>query len=184
MLLVVAATEPELRGAAGIDGVEVLACGVGPIDAAATTAARLAIGPRPDVVLHVGIAGARRERGLPPGTIVIGDRSLYCDTTSQLIATELLPDPVLLAGARAILPDARVDTIGTSADVDGSHGCDIEAMEGFAVLHAATLAGVPALEVRAVSNEIEEEDRTLWRFDLGLAAIRDALPHLVAGLGR
>lgn len=184
MLLIVAATELELRGAADVDGVELLACGVGPIDAAATTAARLARDPRPTALLHIGIAGARRTAGLAPGTIVIGDRSLYCDTRSQLVATELHPDPVLLQSARAMLPDAHVGTIGTSADVDGSHGCDVEAMEGFGVLHAATLAGVPALEVRAVSNEIEEPDRSLWRFDLGLGALVDAVPHLVAALGR
>ena len=32
-------------------------------------------------------------------------------------------------------------------------------MEGFGVLRAAQLAGVPAIEVRAISNEIEEVDR-------------------------
>lgn len=184
MLLVVAATEPELRGAAGLEHVEVLACGVGPIDAAATTAARLAVQPRPVAILHVGIAGVRRNAGIEAGTLVVGDRSLYCDTRSELVARELHPDPVLLQAAVAMLPDAKVATIGTSADVDGSHGCDVEAMEGFGVLHAATLAGVPALEVRAVSNQIEEQDRTLWRFDLGLEALESAVPHLVAALGR
>ena len=184
MLLIVAATDLELRGADGLDGVETLACGVGPIDAAATTAARLAVEPRPEAVLHVGIAGARRSSGLAPGTIVVGDRSIYCDSRSTLVATELHPDPVLRDTVVAMLPDAHVGTIGTSADVDGSHGCDVEAMEGFAVLHAATLAGVPAVEVRAISNEIEETDRDRWRFDLGLDAIRDALPHLVAAFAR
>src|SRR5687767_8927015 len=96
MLLLVAATEPELRGADGLRGVEVLACGVGPIDAAATTAARLATQPRPTALLHVGIAGARRASGIEPGTIVVGDRSTYCDTRSRLVARELHPDPVLL----------------------------------------------------------------------------------------
>jgi nucleoside phosphorylase len=184
MLLIVAATEPELQGAEGLEGVETLACGVGPVDAAAMTAARLASEPRPTALLHVGIAGARRAAGLEPGMLVIGDRSTYCDTRSPLVATELHPDPVLLATATTMLPGAHVTTIGTSADVSGSHGCDVEAMEGFGVLHAATLAGVPAIEVRAVSNEIEEEDRALWRFDLGLQAIADAVPHLVAALGR
>lgn len=182
MLLLVAATGPELRGAEDLRGVELLACGVGPIDAATTTAARLASGPKPSALLHVGIAGARRASGIEPGTVVVGDRSVYCDTRSQLVARELHPDPVLLAAVVAMLPDAHVGTIGTSADVDGSHDCDVEGMEGFAVLHAATLAGVPALEVRAVSNAIEEPDRALWRFDLGLDAIADAIPHLVAGL--
>ena len=50
-------------------------------------------------------------------------------------------------------------------------------MEGFAVLRACELAGVPALEVRAVVNEIAEPDRGLWRFDDGFALLRDALPR-------
>jgi nucleoside phosphorylase len=55
-------------------------------------------------------------------------------------------------------------------------------MEGFAVLRAAELAGVPALEVRAVSNEIDEPDRGRWRFDDALAALATALPRLLAEL--
>lgn len=183
MLLIVAATEPELRGAAGLSDVEVLSCGVGPIDAAATTAARLAREPRPERLLHVGIAGARRESGIEPGTLVISSRSVYCDTRSPLVATQLESDPGMLQTARELLPDALVTTIGTSADVDGSHGCDVEAMEGFGVMHAATLAGIPALEVRSVSNVIEEADRTLWRFDLGLESLAAALPRLGKELG-
>jgi len=72
--------------------------------------------------------------------------------------------------------------IGTSARVGGTSGCTVEAMEGFAVLRAAQLAGVPALEVRAVSNEIDEPDRARWRFDDALAAIEQALPLLLAEL--
>ena len=70
--------------------------------------------------------------------------------------------------------------IGTSARVGGAHGVDVEAMEGFAVLRACELAGVPAVEVRVVSNEIDEPDRSLWRFDDAFAALAESLPRLVA----
>jgi propanediol dehydratase small subunit len=53
------------------------------------------------------------------------------------------PDPALLAAARRALPEAAVLAIGTSARVGGTDGVDVEAMEGFAVLRAAELAGVP-----------------------------------------
>jgi nucleoside phosphorylase len=72
--------------------------------------------------------------------------------------------------------------IGTSARVGGTSGCAVEAMEGFAVLRAAELAGIPAVEVRAVSNEIDEPDRAKWRFDDALAALEHALPLLLAEL--
>ena len=54
-------------------------------------------------------------------------------------------------------------------------------MEGFAVLRACELAGVPALELRAVVNEITEPDRALWRFDDGLALLRDSVPAAAGG---
>ena len=55
-------------------------------------------------------------------------------------------------------------------------------MEGFAVLRAAALAGVPALEVRAVSNEVDEPDRARWHFDVAFEALAEALPPLLAAL--
>jgi nucleoside phosphorylase len=57
-------------------------------------------------------------------------------------------------------------------------------MEGFAVLRAAQRAGIPAIEVRAISNEIEERDRTRWHFDAAFAAITASTPTLVAALLR
>ncbi len=66
-----------------------------------------------------------------------------------------------LAARTTVLPGAPTLPIGTSAAV-GSVGRDVavEAMEGFGVLRAAALAGVPAIEIRAISNEIGEPDRS------------------------
>jgi nucleoside phosphorylase len=66
--------------------------------------------------------------------------------------------------------------------VGGSHGVDVEAMEGFAVLRACALAGVPAVEARVVSNAIGEPDRSLWRFDDAFARLGALLPRLVAAV--
>jgi futalosine hydrolase len=181
VLLVVAATEGELRGAADA---ATLVCGIGPVDAAATTARTLA-DRRPAALLHVGIAGCRRGCGLEPRQLVIGSESIYCDAADgKLVVSRLEPARGLVDAAREALPDAAVLPIGTSARVAGTTGCDVEAMEGFAVLRAAQLAGVPAVEIRAVANEIEEPDRARWRFDDALAALADALPPLIARLER
>ena len=59
---------------------------------------------------------------------------------------------------------------------------EVEAMEGFAVLRAAAMAGVPALEVRAISNHIEESDRSRWAFTEAFAAITAATPLLVEAI--
>jgi futalosine hydrolase len=177
MILVVAATERELAGAAGVAA---LACGIGPVEAAAATAGALARGPRPDLLLHVGIAGARR---IPVPQLVIGSEAVYEDALAGgLVVERERPHPRLVDAAQRALPEARVLSIGTSARVGGTSSCEVEAMEGFAVLRAARLAGVPAVEVRAVSNEIDEPDRARWRFDDALGALDDALPRLLAEL--
>ena len=176
MILVVAATERELSG---VDGAPTLACGIGPVEAAAATAHALAV-QAPAAVLHVGIAGAR---GIEPPEVVIGSESVYEDAAGgALVPGRVLPDAELLERARRALPGAQVLPIGTSARVGGTSGCTVEAMEGFAVLRAAELAGIPAVEVRAVSNEIDEPDRARWRFDDALAALEEALPLLLAEL--
>ena len=171
----VAATEAELGGLAG------LACGVGPVEAAAATARALALEP-PAAVLHVGIAGCRRGSGLEPPQLVVGAEALYDDAVFELVPRRVLPDPRLVDAARRTLPTAPVLPIGTSGRVGGTRGHDVEGMEGFAVLRACELAAVPAVEVRAIANEIEEEDRKLWRFDEALAALTQALPDLVASI--
>ena len=173
MLVVVAATERELTP---LDGVRTLACGIGPVEAAVATARTLVEEP-PPAVLHVGIAGAR---GLEPLTLVFGTEAVYCDAAGSLVPALALPDADLLALLHEAFPDAVLRPIGTSARVGGSHELDVEAMEGFAVLRACELAGVPAVEVRVISNEIDEPDRARWRFDEAFALLTETLPRLVA----
>jgi hypothetical protein len=80
------------------------------------------------------------------------------------------------------VPNATRQVIGTSGRVGGSADCAVEAMEGFAVLRAAALAGVAAIEVRVISNETEETDRTRWRKDEAFATVRAITPALVREL--
>ncbi len=177
-MLLVAATDIELCGHPG------LACGVGPVEAAASTARELALRP-PRAVLHVGIAGAR---GITPGGLVIGSKAVYCDISAEVPVVEWVePDSKLLAAVREAVPDALILPIGTSASVGGSvreghRNLMVEGMEGFAVLRACALAGVPAVEVRAISNELSEGDRSRWRIGRALEAISEALPRLMAAL--
>ena len=178
MILVVAATDRELEGFRTGDA---FACGVGPVEAAAATA-RVLAERRPDLLLHVGIAGGR---GIAPPQLVIGSEAVYEDAAgSKWVPGRVVPDHLLVEAARRALPGALVQPIGTSARVGGASGCQVEAMEGFAVLRAAELAGVPAVEVRAVSNEINEQDRELWRIDDAIAALNVAVPRLLTELGR
>jgi nucleoside phosphorylase len=170
--LVIAATERELAGMAGV------VTGVGPVEAAVATVRALAE-RHPRAVLHIGLAGSH---DFTAPELVIGSEALYCDTDSPLVPARAVPDTTLVAVARAALPNARFCPIGTSASVGGTRGCAVEAMEGFAVLRACDLAGVAAVEVRVTSNEIGEPDRARWQFDEALALLRATLPALVEAL--
>jgi futalosine hydrolase len=174
-MLVVAATEREL---ALVDGLDTFCCGIGPVEAALRTARALE-GWRPDAVIHVGIAGSRT---LEPPALVLGSEAVYCDVIdpgSRMPRVERVrPEAALLERIRAALPEVRVLPIATCGKVGGGTGFDVEAMEGFGVLRACELAGVPAVELRAVSNSPEEADRTRWRFDEAFAALAAALDRL------
>ncbi len=164
-------------------GAETLCCGIGPVEAALATARALAAS-RPAAILQIGLAGART---LPPGSLVLGEEALYADLAA--LAGTLAgkkceaPDAALLAAARRALPDAAVLPIATSARVGGGHrSAEVEAMEGFGVLRAAAEAGIPALELRAVSNAYAAA-RADWRIDEALDALARAVPILLEALG-
>jgi futalosine hydrolase len=171
-VLLVAATEIELGEREG------LVCGVGPVEAASATARELALRP-PEVVVHIGIAGGH---GITPGGLVIGSASVYVDISAEIpVVDRVEPDPALLERVRTAVPEALVLPIGTSGAVGGVVAGDlrVEAMEGFGVLRACQQAGVRAVEIRAVSNELTENDRARWRIGRALEALADALPRVL-----
>ncbi|MDE3024527.1 MAG: hypothetical protein KGI93_03045 [Acidobacteriota bacterium] len=170
-MLIVAATEREL---AHVRRFETFCCGVGPVEAALGTARALAE-RAPDAVLHIGIAGAR---AIEPLSVVLGSASVYEDAAGPLVASRVEPDASLLDRVRAALPEARVLPIGTSARVGGTSACEVEGMEGFGVLRACARAGVPAVELRVISNAIAEPDRAKWRFEEAFERLGAALDRL------
>jgi futalosine hydrolase len=179
VILVVAATQREL---VSVDGAETLCCGIGPVEAALSTAAALER-DRPEALLHVGIAGAPL---LEPGSVVIGTEAVYCDivdAASTLPRVErVFPSRELVQAARRALPEAHALPIATCGRVGGGSAFEVEAMEGFSVLRAAELAGVPAVEVRAISNRPEDADRDVWRIEDALARLTEIVPPLVEEL--
>ena len=155
-MLVVAATEREL---ALLGGLDTFCCGIGPVEAALRTARALEE-RAPDSVVHVGIAGSRTLE--PPALVLGSEAGVYCDVIDSASTFPRVerarPDADLLEQARAALPEAHVLPIATCGKVGGGTGFDVEAMEGFGVLRACELAGVPAVELRAISNSPDEAD--------------------------
>lgn len=175
--LLVAATELELCGHPG------LVCGVGPVEAAATTSRELSLS-HPRAVINVGIGGSK---GLTPGTVVVGSEAFYCDLGAQIpVIDRVRADRELVAEIQSAVPEAVILPIATSAYVTGSRRIAetfrVEGMEGFGVLRACELAGVPGVEVRVISNDIGEGNRALWMMRRALEVLDSIVPRLPGSL--
>ncbi|MFE7122322.1 hypothetical protein ACFU99_43555, partial [Streptomyces sp. NPDC057654] len=72
-----------------------------------------------------------------------------------------------------------------AAELAARHpGALAEAMEGFGVAEAAAAHGVPALEIRAVSNPVGPRDRAAWRIGEALDVLRLAFGGWADLMGR
>ncbi|RKN09671.1 futalosine hydrolase [Streptomyces radicis] len=180
--------------------VDALAAGVGPSLAAAGTATALALAADPyDLVISAGIAGGFAPAA-PVGSTVVASSMVAADLGGEtgegfadaaalgfgLVVRqppEALARAVAAATGSAHGPVLSVSTVTGTADraaeLAGRHvGAVAEAMEGFGVASAAALHGVPALEVRAVSNAVGPRDRSAWRVPEALAALTEACAAL------
>ncbi|WP_405645465.1 futalosine hydrolase [Streptomyces sp. NBC_00019] len=178
--------------------VDVVAVGVGPALAAATTATALAGTPY-GLVVSAGIAGGFQPEA-PVGSLVVADEITAADlgaetaegfvpvtelgfgTVTHRPPEALVRAAVAATGARrgAVLTVSTVTgTVARAAALRERHPTALaEAMEGFGVAEAAALHGVPVLEVRAVSNPVGPRDRAAWRIPDALAALTDGFGKL------
>ncbi|MET8624826.1 futalosine hydrolase [Kitasatospora sp. NPDC004669] len=178
--------------------VDVLAAGVGPAAAAAAASAALAARPY-GLVASAGIAGGFAPHA-PVGATVVADAIVAADLGAETPegfadVTELgfgtarhTPPPAAVALAARALgaltgPVLTVSTVTGSAEraaaLAARHpGAAAEAMEGFGVAEAAARYGVPAFELRTVSNPVGPRDRASWRIGEALAALERAFAAL------
>ncbi|MFI6338322.1 futalosine hydrolase [Streptomyces sp. NPDC050535] len=184
-------------------GYDLLAAGVGPARAAASTAAALtaaALADSPyDLVVSTGIAGGFQPEA-PVGSLVVADEITVADLGAEtadgfVTVTELgfgvvshrPPESLVRELAAAI--GGHTGTILTVSTVTGTGAratelrarhprALAEAMEGFGVAEAATAHGVPVLELRAVSNPVGPRDRAAWRIGEALTALTEAFGKL------
>ncbi len=201
LILVVCALAAELRGLEPRDGVDVLAAGIGPVEAAAATARALALGAYAAVV-NAGIGGAFRGRARIGEALLVGEERL-ADLGLEGGGALTLPDGAELTGRAAADPEllarceglslpvgrgltvAQVTTTDATAErLLRTYDAHVESMEGFAVLRAAAIAGVPALELRGISNEVGDRAKSGWDFGAGsraaVAALNAVLDRLIA----
>jgi futalosine hydrolase len=192
VILVVCALLAELRYVSERPNVEILACGIGPVEAAVAVSSALARG-RFDAVVNAGIGGAFRGSARVGDAVLVRDE-LLADLGLEGGGTLSLPDGAMLVERTAAdpallgictptaLPLVRGVTVAqvtatdaTAARLRTRYTADVESMEGFSVLRAAAVAKVPALEVRGISNYVGDRASGEWDFAAGARATARAL---------
>ena len=70
----------------------------------------------------------------------------------------------------------------TARHAASTPGVVAEGMEGYGIAAAAQARGVPALEIRAISNRVGPRDRSAWRIGDALKSLEEAFDKLTEGL--
>ena len=163
-------------------------------------------------VVNFGIGGAYpRENVDHPGLLdiclarreVLGDFGVCFGATMEPFSAEDFPvntdfqlDPELLIAAEASLADARLAAhVGTFVTVNGAsgtrergthlsarYGAICENMEGAAAARVCAAYGLPLLEVRAISNLVEDRPGTRWAIDEACSRAAQAAALIVRSI--
>lgn len=166
----------------------------------------------PGHIVLFGIGGAYPGSGLVIGDIALAESEVYADlgvlgkrglSTIDAIGIPLLRkgrkkyfdrfpmDKGLLKQAMKVL-GARPGVFLTVSQVTGTrkranalrdrYGAVCENMEGAAVAHICTRYGVPMLEVRGISNMVEDRDPRRWRKKTAAEKCQEAVLQLITHL--
>lgn len=187
MILLACAVEAELRFWEPRDDVATLVMGVGPVEASCALTAALCQ-KRYRLVVNAGVAGAF------DGTARVGDAVIVAEDMMELGLENGAPlslpsgertfdtarsDAALVARlvgkdfpkVRGITVSRVTSTAQTARRLAAELGAQVESMEGFAALRAAERMGVPAIELRGISNRCGERASSGWDFDAGIAGL-------------
>lgn len=205
-ILIVTAVSAEADAISLPGGVHIVAGGIGRTNAAvATTTAILTNGPF-DLVISAGVAGSLPNSGLSVGDVVVANACVYAEeglvtpdgfqdmaamgfSLGDFSGNTVPVDAMLLDHLDAIGVTGSIATVATcsGSDEQAQHiavrtGCVCEAMEGAAVVHAARIAGLPAIEIRAISNTTGNRDTQQWDLDLALSNLGTAISAAINAL--
>lgn len=202
-LLIVAATEGEIQPFLNWFNptkypVEVLITGVGMVATAFAIGQKLNTKPF-DMLLNVGIAGAFSQN-TPLGSIFRVNEDCFAELGAEhgeqfislddlnLGSSSFNENPGTVLGLKAIthLPFAKSITVNqvhgnevTIRKIQNRLSPDIESMEGAAIFYAAKQAGIYALQVRSISNIVENRNKNNWDIPLAIQNLNKWLIEFV-----
>lgn len=186
--------------------------GIGPVETTLSLANILHTRPDIDCVLNFGIAGAYLENDTTVQAglldICLAEQEVFGDLGIQLedtvepfrgdvpVRDRFLLDPGLLLTGGRMLGDAGISyTQGGFVTVNCASGtqrrgnqlgCQFhglcENMEGAAVARVCEAFALPCLEVRCISNMVEDRNRKNWRLQDACARAGRAAALIAAGL--
>ncbi len=199
-VLIIPSVEAEAKAIGAVNGAVVVTAGVGRTNAAAATTEAIVRSKLPfDAVMSVGLAGALPGSNLKIGDCVVASSCVYMEegivTPKGFVNMAGLGFPLGDFEGNAVPVDERlleklseafligpIATVATCSGTDAAAaevvrrtGAVAEAMEGAAVVHAARRLGVPAIELRAISNTTGDRSRQEWDFSRGFAALGEAM---------
>jgi futalosine hydrolase len=163
---------------------------------------------RPGLVLQFGMAGAYAPSGLTIGSVACATEEIYGDVgvltpegwhPADLIGIPLVPgdpprfnrfpldsDRVQKAARRCGAETGPFLTLSQCTGVQSladelfeRFGAVCENMEGAAAAHVCALYEMPFLEIRGISNIVENRDRSRWNIPLAVSAVQKAVLTLL-----
>ena len=205
-LLIVTAVRAEAAAIPAHPDVTTIAGGIGRTNAAAATTQALLRRQGFDMVISAGVAGALPGAGLAVGAALVASSCIYVEeglvtrrgfsdieamglSLGDFAGNVVPVDEEMLERLGAVLPVGPIATVATcsgtdeaAAEVEQRTNAMAEAMEGAAVVHAARRLGVPAIEVRTISNRTGDRDQQGWDLDAALGALGSTMSTVFAAL--
>jgi futalosine hydrolase len=205
-ILIVTAVQQEADAIGFSDSAYVVAGGIGRTNAAVATTTAIHNEGSFDLVISAGVAGSLPNGNLSIGDVVVASSCVYMEeglvtpdgfqdmdamgfSLGDFTGNTVPVDATLLSRLGEIGITGSIATVATCSGTDEQAslvaertGCVCEAMEGAAVVHAARIAGLPASEIRVISNTTGNREAQKWDLHLALESLRVAVHTAVTAL--
>ncbi|MES2850235.1 MAG: futalosine hydrolase [Bacteroidota bacterium] len=167
--------------------VDVLITGIGPVNATYLLTTAI-ISKKPELVLQAGIAGSFKYDDVPPGKVVLVKYDAFGDlgmeekgkfttvfdagfagknhfpfTDGWLINPHAMLNNSGLPVVRSVTISKVSDDPVQKQQLANTFSPQTETMEGAALHYVCLQQNVPFLQIRSISNEVGERDKSKWK---------------------